>query len=163
VISPVPANLALDGPAPLLREHFPRQKGEPSPMVNLSRYADDFVVTGRSREVRPVVERFMRERGLELSQEKTAITRVEDGFHFLGQMVRRYPNGKVLTTPSRKNTQAFLGKARGIIEQNKALDAGTLVLLLKPVIDGWARYHAFGASKKAFSSVDHAIYTKLGR
>ena len=59
--------------------------------------------------------------------------------------------------------QAFLEKVRGIIEQNKALDAGTLMLLLNPVIDGWARYHAFGASKKAFSSVDHAIYAKLWR
>jgi len=60
-------------------------------MVNLARYADDFVITGDSQEllqndVKPLVEHFMRERGLELSQEKTIITRVEDGFDFLGQV-----------------------------------------------------------------------------
>ncbi len=135
IISPVLANLALDGLAPLLQAQFPRRKDGPSPMVNLARYADDFVITGDSRErleneVKPLVEHFMRERGLELSQEKTIITRVEDGFDFLGQTVRKYPNGKVLTTPSKKNVKAFLEKVRGIIEKNRALDAGKLVLML---------------------------------
>ncbi len=166
IISPVLANLALDGLAALLKEHFPRRKDGSSLMVNLARYADDFVITGDSKEllecaVKPLVERFMRERGLELSQEKTVITRVEDGFDFLGQTVRKYPNGKVLTTPSKQNVKAFLRKVRGIIEDNKALNAGHLVLLLNPVIDGWARYHAFGASKQTFNSVDHAIHKKL--
>ncbi len=166
IISPVLANLALDGLAPLLKERFPRRKDGSSPMVNLARYADDFVITGDSQEllqneVKPLVERFMRERGLELSQEKTIITRVEDGFDFLGQTVRKYPNGTVLTTPSRKNVQAFLEKVRGMIEKNMALDAGKLIILLNPVIDGWARYHAFGASKQTFNSVGNAIYKKL--
>jgi len=67
--------------------------------------------------------------------------------------VRKYPNGKVLTTPSKKNVKAFLEKVRGIIETNRALDAGKLVLTLNPVIDGWARYHAFGASTQTFNSV----------
>jgi RNA-directed DNA polymerase len=168
IISPVLANLALDGLAALLKERFPRRKDGSSPMVNLVRYADDFVVTGDSHdllehEVKPLVKCFMRERGLELSHEKTLITRIEDGFDFLGQTVRKYPNGQVLTVPSKKNVQAFLEKVRGIIEKNKALDAGTLVLLLNPIIDGWARYHAFGASKQTFNSVDHAIHKKLWR
>ena len=168
IISPMLANLALDGLAALLKEQFPRRKDGSSPMVNLARYADDFVITGDSQElledaVKPLVERFMGERGLALSQEKTVITRVEDGFDFLGQTVRKYPNGKVLTTPSKQNVKAFLRKVRGIIEDHKALEAGQLVLLLNPVIDGWARYHAFGASKQTFNAVDHAIHQKLWR
>jgi RNA-directed DNA polymerase len=166
IISPVLANLALDGLSALLKERFPRRKDGSSPMVNLARYADDFVITGDSQElledaVKPLVERFMGERGLALSQEKTVITRVEDGFDFLGQTVRKYPNGKVLTTPSKQNVKAFLRKVRGIIDDHKALEAGPLVLLLNPVIDGWARYHAFGASKQTFNAVDHAIHQKL--
>ncbi|MGI8551873.1 MAG: group II intron reverse transcriptase/maturase, partial [Dehalococcoidia bacterium] len=91
------------------------------------------VITGDSRElleaaVKLLVEQFMRERGLELAQEKTVITRVEDGFDFLGQTVRNYPNGKVLTSPSKQNVKAVLRKVRGIIEDNKTLDAGQLVL-----------------------------------
>ena len=63
--------------------------------MHLIRYADDFIMTGSSKElleqeVKPLVEQFMRERGLELSQEKTIITHIEDGFDFLGQHVRKY-------------------------------------------------------------------------
>ena len=52
-----------------------------------------FINTGSSREllekqVQPLVEQFMRERGLELSPEKTRITHIEDGFDFLGQNIR---------------------------------------------------------------------------
>ena len=92
IISPTLANLTLDGLQALLKQHFPvrsRQK------VNLVRYADDFIITGASREVleqqvRPLVERFLAERGLELSPDKTVITHIEQGFDFLGQNVRMY-------------------------------------------------------------------------
>ena len=74
---------------------------------------------------------------------------------------RIYPNGKVLTKPSKKNTQAFLEKVRGILETHKTVKAATLGALRNPVMDGGARDHAFGASKKVCSSVDNAIYEKL--
>ena len=46
------------------------------PKVNLIRLADDFVITGATQElleheVKPLVEAFLRERGLTLSHEKT--------------------------------------------------------------------------------------------
>ena len=64
------------------------------------RFADDFIITGLSKvfledEVRPLVERFLAERGLTLSVEKTRVTHIEDGFDFLGKQVRQY-RGKVL-------------------------------------------------------------------
>ena len=58
------------------------------------------------------MEHFLKERGLELSPEKTVVTHIEDGFDFLGQNVRKY-NGKLLIKPSKKNVQAFLEKVRG--------------------------------------------------
>ena len=63
-------------------------------------------------EVKPLVERFLRERGLQLSPEKTCITHIEQGFDFLGQNLRKY-GGKLLITPSKKNMHAFLEKVRG--------------------------------------------------
>jgi RNA-directed DNA polymerase len=51
------------------------------------------------------VEQFLHERGLELSPAKTVITHVEKGFDFLGQNVRKYPHGKLLIKPSKKNIQ----------------------------------------------------------
>jgi RNA-directed DNA polymerase len=110
--------------------------------------------------VLPAVEQFMRERGLELSQEKTCITHIEDGIDFLGQNIREYA-GKVLTMPSKKNVQTFLDKVRTIIQANKAISAGTLISRLNPIIRGWAQYHQFGASSRAYHDVDHQIFRAL--
>ena len=118
MISPALANCALDGLERLLREKYPAGKrlkslGGEKPCVNLVRYADDFVITSKSKEllegeIKPLVEQFLQERGLELSPKKTVITHVERGFDFLGQNVRRYPNGKLLIKPSKKNVKTFL-------------------------------------------------------
>jgi RNA-directed DNA polymerase len=48
------------------------------------------------KEIKPLVEQFLQERGLDLSPAKTVITHVEKGFDFLGQNVCKYPNGKLL-------------------------------------------------------------------
>src|SRR5260221_8193900 len=150
--------MALDGLSQRLLERFPRSKQGNSPKVNLARYADDFIVTGASKElleqeVKPFIEAFMKERGLTLSQEKTVITHIEDGFDFLGQQVRKYQSGSVLTTPAKKNVKAFVKKVRGIIEKYRDSSAGQLIVKLNPVIRGWATYHRFGASSKTFNSV----------
>ena len=133
--------------------------------VNLVRYADDFIITGSSKklleeEVKPLVESFLKERGLELSAEKTHITRIEDGFDFLGQNVRDY-GGTIVVKPSRKNVATFLEKVRGIIKASKHVTAGHLIVNLNPVIRGWANYHRHVASKRTFSRVDHAIFRAL--
>ena len=107
IISPTLANLTLDGLESLLKRTFRQRKIDGkmhNPKVNFVRYADDFIVTGSSKElleneVKPLVERFLLERGLQLSPEKTCITHIEDGFDFLGQNLRRH-GSKVLTTPS---------------------------------------------------------------
>jgi RNA-directed DNA polymerase len=164
IISPVLANMTLDGLEKRLRNKFTVVSGA---KVNLIRYADDFVITGRTKEilekeVKPLVEDFLKERGLELSQEKTQITHIENGFDFLGQNVRKY-DGKLLIKPSRKNVKAFLEKVRTIIKDNKTTKAGVLIGLLNPVIRGWAQYHQHIASKRTFARVDHEILHSLPR
>ena len=126
IISPTLANLTLDGLETLLTQYFPQEKWKDgkcwSPKVNLVRYADDFIITGDSREllekeVRPLVEQFLQERGLALSPDKTCITHIEEGFDFLGQRLRKC-GGKPLVKPSKKDTHGFLEKVRGIIGAN---------------------------------------------
>jgi RNA-directed DNA polymerase len=129
------------------------------------RYADDFIITGTSKEllegeVKPCVEQFMKERGLELSQEKTVITCVDNGFDFLGHHVRKY-HGKYIAKPSRKNVHAFLETVRSIVKANKQAKVENLIGLLNPVIRGWATYHRHDASKETFGSVDAAIFKVL--
>jgi len=168
ICSPVLANMTLDGLETLLRKTFPqstRRKGVLS-KVNLIRYADDFIVTGRSKElleqeVKPLVEQFMSERGLQLSPEKTVITHIEAGFDFLGQNIRKYKTGKrqkLLIKPSKKNVKAFLEKVRKTVKGNNALSAGNLIVKLNPMIRGGANYHRHVVSKETFNDVDNAIY-----
>jgi RNA-directed DNA polymerase len=135
--------------------------------VHLIRYADDFVITGSSqevleREVLPLIKDFMGACGLELSQEKTSITHIEDGFDFLGQHVRKY-NGVLLITPSKKSVKAFLAKVRKLIRDNATVTAGKLISLLSPVIRGWVRYHQYANCKQTFSDIDHHIFQALWR
>ena len=167
IISPVAANLTLDGLERLLRERFPQLGHGRSALVNMVRYADDFIVTGRTKElleaeVKPLVTEFFKTRGLELSQEKTRITHIEEGFDFLGQNVRKY-NGKLLIRPSRKNVRTFLEKVRRVIKANKQAAAGVLIALLDPIVRGWAYYHRHVASSATFSKVDTAIFDCLWR
>jgi RNA-directed DNA polymerase len=137
ICSPVLANMALDGLEAQLREKFPqRANGSYKGQVSLIRYADDFIVTGNTkelleREVNPLVEQFMSERGLELSQEKTVITHVEDGFDFLGQHVRKY-QGKLLIKPSKGSVQELLEKVRKIVRENKQTPEGRAHCSIEP-------------------------------
>jgi len=171
IISPALANWALDGLERLLKEKFPTKRRLPSlggkvPCVNLIRYADDFIITGRTKEllegeIKPLVEQFLRPRGLELSPKKTVITHVEQGFDFLGQNVRRYPNGKLLIKPSKKNVKVFLDGIRKIIKAGLGLSAAGLIDWLNPKIRGWANYHRHVVSKRVFQRVDNAIFISL--
>jgi RNA-directed DNA polymerase len=171
IVSPALANCALDGLEPLLREKFPegtrlKSLGGKSASVNFIRYADDFVITSKSKEilegkVQPVVEQFLQQRGLELSPKKTVITHVEKGFDFLGQNVRRYPNGKLLIKPSKKNVKTFLDGIRQTIRNARGLSAADLIDLLNPKIRGWANYHRHVVSSRTFSSVDRSIFYSL--
>lgn len=168
-ISPTIANMLLDGLEPLLNKVFrPRYVNgvKINPKVNFIRYADDFIITGDSLElletkVKPLVEKFMTERGLELSQEKTVITHITDGFDFLGFNIRRYNNGKFLIKPSVKNVRTFLDKVRTVIKHSKANTQQELIAKLNPIIRGWVLYHAHNASKQTFSAVDDQIWQSL--
>ncbi len=167
IASPVIANLALDGLEKVLNERFPKPKNGYNAKVNFVRFADDFIITGDSqellaKEVKPLVEQFLRARGLELSPEKTLITHITEGFDFLGQNIRKY-HAKMLIQPAKKNVAAFLDKVRNIIAGNKQATAGHLVVQLAPLIQGWARYHQYSASKRTFKKVDYHIFSLLWR
>lgn len=168
-ISPTLMNMTLDGLERLLQERFPtRQKVNGRThfnKLNFVRYADDFIITGESPEflrdkVLPIVKEFLTERGLQLSEEKTVITHIEDGFDFLGKNIRKY-NGKLLIKPSKTSVKSFLEKVRSIIKGNKSTKQETLIRKLNPVIRGWVNNQRYVVSSKVFSRVDYEIYKCL--
>jgi len=151
----------------LLKGKHPTARQRQARLINVVRWADDFIITGRTKEileqeVKPLLERFLKERRLTLSAEKTRITHIEEGFDFLGHHIRKY-KGKFLVVPSKKNTHAFLEKIRGIIRSNKQATAGGLIAQLNPVLRGWAQYHQHSASKRTFDKVDSAIFQAAWR
>jgi RNA-directed DNA polymerase len=169
IISPTLANLVLDGLEVKLDTAFGKARYISGKQIHLAvnyvRYADDFIVTGRSKElleqeVKPLIEEFMKERGLTLSPEKTKITHIDEGFDFLGQNVRKY-GGKLLIKPSKANVATFLEKIRSAVKGNKALDQDKLIRMLNPMIQGWANYHQHVVSKETFARVDHEIWHTL--
>jgi RNA-directed DNA polymerase len=165
IISPTLANLTLDGLEPLLKESFRKKQIQGklyNQKVNFVRYADDFIITGSSRElleneVKPLVERFLLDRGLELSPEKTCITHIEQGFDFLGQNLRRH-GGKLLITPARKNMQAFLNKVREAVRQNGNAKQESLIRLLNPILHGWANYHRHISASAAYRKAEMVLW-----
>ena len=166
IISPVLANMTLDGLEGAIRKVFPRGSRKPgTTKVNVVRYADDFVITGPSKElieneIMPLVENFLQKRGLELSPEKTRITTIEEGFDFLGQTVRKF-NGKLIVKPSKKNVHTFLTKIRETLHKNRAAKTTKVIEMLNPKITGWANYHRHANSKATYERVDNAIYKML--
>lgn len=115
IISPTLLNITLSG-----LEAAAKRAASPKDKVNVCVYADDFIITGATKsvleeKVKPAVEHFLRQRGLNLSPEKTRVTHISEGFDFLGVNLRKY-NGKYLQRPARDNTLRFLRDIRTVIK-----------------------------------------------
>lgn len=164
IISPVIANMTLDGMQKLLNHAFPTHSGC---KVNLIRFADDFIITGASQtileeQVKPLITQFLAERGLTLSAHKTHITHIETGFDFLGKNIRRYGD-KLLIKPAKQSVKALLWKIRSLIKKGRQFPAEKLIAILNPVIRGWVNYHRHTVSKRTFAQVDHHIFWMIWR
>ncbi|WP_110328336.1 group II intron reverse transcriptase/maturase [Paraburkholderia tropica] len=170
IISPTLANMALNGLERDLMEHLVAKFGVGRARklkVHVVRYADDFVITGDSREtleqeVRPWVEAFLAVRGLQLSEEKTRTTHVDTGFDFLGWNFRKY-SGKLLIKPSKKNVKTFYRKVAETISGNKTVKQVDLIRTLNPMLRGWAQYHHHVVAKQAYSRMEHLVFQRLWR
>ena len=130
--------------------------------IHLVRYADDFVITGATKgileqRVKPVIEEFLTQRGLELSPEKTLLTHIDEGFDFLGKNLRKF-NGKLIIQPSKKNVETFLHKVQETFNQHRTAKTSELLYRLNSMKRGWAMYHRMDNAKQAFSYVDNRIW-----
>lgn len=142
-------------------------KAAPNPIdrVHLCAYADDFIITGATKavleeKIKPVIEKFLAERGLSLSPEKTKITHIEQGFDFLGINIRKY-NGKLIMAPAKNSVTRFLDDIREIFRRHVANKTEDLITHLNNKIRGWSNYYRHVCSKETFSNIDHAIFHLL--
>lgn len=140
VLSPCLANTCLDGLEKTLCDKL---------NVYLVRYADDFVIAGKSQnqleEAKEIVEKFLAIRGLSVNEDKTSITTIERGFNFLGFHFREYPDkGRIaggkkrifLVKPSKEKITNILRKISVIIKRYPNAESGTLIKELNPILRG---------------------------
>lgn len=163
IISPTLANMTLDGLEKVV-DDCTIQKDK----AHVIRYADDFIITVSTQQaltdkIKPAVVSFLCERGLTLSEEKTKITHITEGFDFLGFNLRKYGKGKILVKPSKKSVKTFLDGIRAIIKEGANRKTEELIGILNPKIRGWVYYYRFAASKKTFSFVHFCIMKALLR
>mgnify|MGYP003384700784 CR=1 FL=1 len=153
VISPVLANMALDG-----MQHLTASTG------GFVRYADDFIVTARRMEdllvLKPRIEEWLLERGLILHPDKTKIVHIQDGFDFLGFNIRQY-RGTCLVKPQKKKVLALLQRIRLWLRQHPAVSTDVVVRYLNPILNGWAMYYRHAVSKQTFDYVRHQVWMAI--
>ena len=155
VISPLLANIALDGLAKQLGKGY-----------RVARYADDIVVMATSlpaiEQACPVVTAFLDERGLALHPEKTRIVQRTEGFDFLGFHVQMRGE-KLLITPQQQKVQALLQDVRSWLKHHQTVSPEAVIRHLNPLIRGWAMYYRQVVSKQTFQKVDYHIWRALWR
>ena len=159
VISPTYANMVLDGLEPMiLGVYWASKKGTVSVKnnrnkVHVVRFADDFIVTAANKkaleEIREMISDFLVPRGLKLSEEKTLITHIDDGFDFLGWNFRKY-KGKLIIKPSRKSVEKVTKAISCIIKDNHTAPQEMLIRKLNEVTKGWADYHHSACAKSTY-------------
>jgi RNA-directed DNA polymerase len=157
VISPLLANIGLHG-----LEHFILQSTKNK--VGVVRYADDFIITAKEEEilhtVRSLLERWMLERGLELSAEKTLITKIEDGFDFLGMNLKHY-NNKLLIKPMKKKVLHKCQEIGEIIKSMKGAKQEEVIRKINPILRGFANYYQGVVSKRTFRYMGNRVWQYL--
>jgi len=162
IISPTLSNMTLDGLEEAVRCAVPRRS-----RVNFVRYADDFIITGKSKrllenQLKPAVEGFLAERGLTLSKEKTVITYVKKGFTFLGQTFRKH--GRLLhITPSKEGVLALVRKVGRLIRKYVSAPMPALIKKLNEMLRGWGNYHRHVVASEAFGRIDTYVFKQLWR
>ena len=114
-----------------------------------------------AEELQVLVSEFLQKRGLTLSEEKTMITHIDDGFDFLGWTFRKF-KGKLIIKPSKTSINTLIRKCSTIIlKEGKAVTQSQLIIRLNQVIRGWSNYHRHVVASQAFSSINNTIYLLL--
>lgn len=161
VISPTLANLTLDG---MKRELAQGLNGRKHHFI---RYADDFIVIVEdeetAKEVIGIINPFLEVRGLKLSEMKTKITHITEGFDFLGWNFRKYRNGQLLIKPARNSVKRFVDRLRTLFHKMRTATQDELIQALNTRISGWSNYHACVCAKQTFNKMDNYISLKLWR
>jgi RNA-directed DNA polymerase len=181
VLSPLLANIALS----VLDEHFStkwealgpywtraKRRHARVPAMRFVRYADDFLVmvAGTKADAEALwdeVATVLAPMGLRLSEEKTGVRHIDEGFDFLGWHIQRRSwrgrTGKkaVYTYPSKKALASVMEKVRSLTRRAKHRTLADLLRSVNPVLRGWCNYFRHGVSSRTFNYLDHFTWWRV--
>jgi RNA-directed DNA polymerase len=138
----------------------------------MTRYADDFIVLGKSekdlrRKAIPIIQAFLEERSLALNLTKTKISSLEKGFEFLGFLFKEFPDenrakgtkkGIFLVQPSPSKVKTFRAKLSAIVKEHKNQHVTALIIKLNRILRGWAEYYRASTATKCFNSISKHLF-----
>jgi RNA-directed DNA polymerase len=173
VISPLLLNVALHGMEQALGIAY-TPKGVRRGTYALVRYADDLVIFSPTHDkavkAQHLLSTWLRTRGLRLSDEKTHIRHLREGFNFLGFNIRHYPTPnssrsgyKLLIKPSPDSIQQIKRKLKGLWRKHVGSPAVALINEMHPLIRGWSTYFRIGVAKEVFTALDSFMYRRAQR
>jgi group II intron reverse transcriptase/maturase len=170
VISPLLSNVLL---TPFDREM--RARG-----YRLTRYADDWVVTCRTRgeaeQALVEAEKILAELGVVLNEQKTRIVHVTQGFEFLGYKVKRgkrklhLPAHKIRSGtqpyslyvyPTQKSIDRFKEQIRKRTRRKAGVTVQQLIEDINPIIRGWGQYYCKAHVRGLFNRLARWIVQRL--
>ncbi|WP_262391306.1 group II intron reverse transcriptase/maturase [Nocardiopsis sp. CNR-923] len=181
ILSPLLANIALS----VIDEHFDakwnthvseyhrrRHRKRGGATYRLVRYADDLAVMvfgarEHAEALRVEVADVAAKVGLRLAQDKTRTVHIDDGFDFLGFRVQRHiqwgaDRRRVYSYPSAKAAKAVRAKVKEMTgRQTMNMDPAVVFIRLGQILRGWTNYYRHGASKIAFSELDHYLWHRV--
>jgi RNA-directed DNA polymerase len=160
-ISPLFANMSLNGLQEWLGKEF-----------LFVRYADDFVVLGKSEQALNEtallkIREFLEPRGLSLNSKKTSIAEINEGFDYLSFNFREYRDpsrvkgtkqGIFLIKPSAKNVYRFKQELSKIVKEHRKRPINVLIQVLNRKLRGWAEHYRTVTSQKTFSSISYHLW-----
>ena len=185
ILSPLLANIALSvldehvhapwGPGGVMststRRHNRRIKGLPN--WRIVRYADDFVILVHGNRtdldaLREEIATVLQPIGLRLSESKTSVRHMSDGFDFLGFHIRwkRKPGTNkwyVYTFIADRPVKTLKAKLRALTRRTSQADLGTTLIRLNQILRGWANYFRHAVATHTFKHLRQFLWWRLVR
>ena len=135
-------------------------------------YADDFVAmaAGARADAEALwdeVAALLAPMGLRLSEQKTRICHIDEGFDSLGWHIQRRSSrgraGKkaVYTYPSKKALASVMAKVRSLTCRSKHRTLADLLRSVDRVLQGWCDYFRHGVSSPTFSYLDYFTWWRI--
>jgi RNA-directed DNA polymerase len=165
-ISPLYSNIYLN-----LLDHLWHRRGYPEKLgATLHRYADDAILVCR-RSPQPALAAFeaiATRMELTLNRDKTRVTRLTDGFDFIGFnfVKRKSPSsGKntIYLFPAKSAQQKIRNRLKYLTSRRAPIRPQEFVGLVNPIVTGWVNYFRHTNASQAFRGLQRFVNIRFRR